>query len=399
MTDRPSRPSRLEAAYAWVREHPYECDALFAAALSIGLVALPILVTEVTYGATALSLGLIVPLGWRRRAPVLSALWVAGFGVLQLLTDDHPVLADVAVVLALYAVTAYGPNWAGQVALIAAFVGGLLAANKYEHIPNTAFYVTLLVGFIATLVLAAWALGTMRRLRIRDEARLQERARLLELERDQETRLAATAERTRIAREMHDVVAHSLSVTISQADGGRYAAQQDPEAAIAALETISVTGRQALGDMRVLLGVLRSDQTQDLAPQPDVEAIPELLDQVRNSGLEIQLEIIGSSRPLSAGPALAAYRIVQESLTNVLKHAGPQACAWVRLAWLPDALEVWVVDDGRGAAAIPGGSNSHGLIGMRERAALHSGLVEAGPRPGGGFGVRAVLPYPTGGRP
>nr|WP_269809454.1 histidine kinase [Kineosporia rhizophila] len=233
----------------------------------------------------------------------------------------------------------------------------------------------------------------MRRLRLRDEARLEERARLLESEAEQQAQLAATAERARIAREMHDVVAHSLSVTISQADGGRYAAQHNPEAAITALETISATGRQALADMRALLGVLRDDSTQQLTPQPDTEAIKDLVDQVRGSGLTVTLEVLGEPVVLPAGPGLAAYRIVQESLTNVLKHAGPSAEARVRLMWLSEALEIRVEDDGRGAAATPATPGSQGLIGMRERATLYGGQLEAGPRQGGGFGVRAYLPY------
>nr|WP_269326949.1 histidine kinase [Kineosporia mesophila] len=233
----------------------------------------------------------------------------------------------------------------------------------------------------------------MRHLRLRDEQRLHERAQLLEFEAEQQAQLAATAERARIAREMHDVVAHSLSVTISQADGGRYAAQHNPAAAITALETIAATGRQALADMRALLGVLRDDSTQQLTPQPDTEAISDLVEQVRGSGLTVELEVLGESVLLPAGPGLAAYRIVQESLTNVLKHAGPGATAWIRLVWLTEALEIRIEDDGRGAGATPATPGSQGLIGMRERATLYGGQLEAGPRQGGGFGVRAYLPY------
>ncbi len=236
----------------------------------------------------------------------------------------------------------------------------------------------------------------MRRLRQREQDRLRERARLLEQERAQEIKLAATAERARIAREMHDVVAHSLSVTISQADGGRYAARTDPEAAITALETISVTGRQALNDMRALLGVLRQDDEQQLAPQPDADVIPDLIEQVRGGGLNVDLKIIGRARKLPPGPALAAYRIVQESLTNVIKHAGPTSKAWVRLNWDATLLEIEVIDDGRGAGAGLDGIDTgggQGIRGMNERATLYGGRLQAGPRTGGGFTVRAQLPY------
>jgi signal transduction histidine kinase len=226
-------------------------------------------------------------------------------------------------------------------------------------------------------------------------AALEERAQLLDVERDQEMRLAATTERARIARELHDVVAHSLSVVIAQADGGRYAGKADPEAATGALEAIAATGRQALTDMRALLGVLRDGGGEEYAPQPDVEAIPALVEDVRASGLDVDLITEGTPRSLPAGPQLAAYRIVQESLTNVLKHAGPAGRAWVRLQWRDDALELSVLDDGRGASAamVDADGDGQGIRGMVERAQLHGGRLEAGPRHSGGFGVHAALPY------
>jgi signal transduction histidine kinase len=384
----------LETTYSWVRDHPFQSDGLVAAGFAVLLVFLP-LSLGIDGGAAFLSLGLIVPLAWRRTHPVATAAVVAGFGFLQIATYGSLLPADAAAILALYALAAYGPSWASRTGLTLAFVGILLALARYyaEPFRSGVRYSVLIAGFVAMLLLATWALGTMRRLRRREEERLTERARLLERERDQEGRLAATAERARIAREMHDVVAHSLSVTISQADGGRYAARTDPQAAIAALETIAVTGRQALADMRVLLGVLRQDEGRQLAPQPDTDTIPDLVEQVRSGGLEVSLEITGRARKLPPGPALAAYRIVQESLTNVLKHAGPTSRASVRLNWLADVLEVSVLDDGRGAGAAPSHPGGQGVRGMHERAILHGGRLEAGPRPGGGFGVQAVLPY------
>jgi signal transduction histidine kinase len=145
-----------------------------------------------------------------------------------------------------------------------------------------------------------------------------------------------------------------------------------------------------------LLGVLRQDDDQPLAPQPDADIIPDLVEQVRDGGLDVSLEITGRAHKLPPGPALAAYRIVQESLTNVLKHAGPTSRAWVRLDWRPNDLEIQVIDDGRGAGAGLDGidtGNGQGIRGMTERATLHGGRLEAGPRSGGGFTVRAVLPY------
>jgi len=145
----------------------------------------------------------------------------------------------------------------------------------------------------------------------------------------------------------------------------------------------------------VLLGVLRDDDDEARAPQPDATAIPELVEQLEAGGLDVRLDVAGNPVPMSAGAGLAAYRIVQEALTNVLKHAGPGCRTWVSLRWLPDALEVSVADDGRGAGAtsVHGAPPGQGLLGMRERASLYGGQLDAGPVPGGGFGVRAVLPY------
>jgi signal transduction histidine kinase len=386
------RTSRIEAGYAWSKAHPFRFDATLAGGIAL-VTVLPMTMLRDDAGVL-LSLALVVPLAWRRTRPIVSNAAVAMAGFAQLALYPNLLPADGVVPLSIYALAAYGPRWAVRVGLAVAFVGSLMAAATY-YAANTSD-LPVFAAFIGALLLASWALGTMRRLRKREEDRVIERARLLEQERAQEVRLAATAERARIAREMHDVVAHSLSVTISQADGGRYAARTDPQAAITALETISVTGRQALNDMRALLGVLRQDDDRPLAPQPDADTIPDLVEQIRSGGLDVELEINGRAHKLPPGPALAAYRIVQESLTNVLKHAGPTSRAWVRLTWQSDALEIDVVDDGRGAGAGLQGidtSGGQGIRGMTERATLHGGLLRAGPRSGGGYAVQARLPY------
>ncbi|TFV56553.1 sensor histidine kinase [Geodermatophilus sp. DF01-2] len=380
----------LERPAAWLRDHPFAVDAGIAALVCFVTVLLPASSSIGEGPETAVGLLLTVPLAWRRRAPVPAAAVVVAAGLLQLVVVDTVLPADVAALAMIHALSAYAPRWAGRAGLVAGLVGAGLAAVRYFS-PD----VLVSAGSIGVAVVAAWALGDLRRARVREIDDLQERARLLELERDQEMRLAATAERARIAREMHDVVAHSLSVVVAQADGGRYAGRADPAAATGALEAIAATGRQALADMRGLLGVLREDGGEVYAPQPDVAAIPGLVDDVRASGLDVDLLVEGMPRELPAGPQLAAYRVVQESLTNVLKHAGPASRAWVRLHWRPDALELSVLDDGRGASAAMAGSDGagQGLDGMRERARLHGGRLNAGPRPGGGFGVHAVLPY------
>lgn len=206
--------------------------------------------------------------------------------------------------------------------------------------------------------------------------------------------LAASNERSRIAREMHDVVAHTLTVVVAQADGGRFAAAKDPAAATRALATIGEVGRAALTEMRGLLGVLRdSDGDADLGPQPTLDDIPTLVASVRAGGLDVSFVTTGTPRPLPIGAGLAVYRIIQEALTNVLKHGGPKVAAYAQLRWLTDALEVTVSDDGRGAAAhTTSAAGGTGVEGMRERATIFGGTLTAGPKRGGGYVVRARLP-------
>ena len=207
-----------------------------------------------------------------------------------------------------------------------------------------------------------------------------------------EAELAAAAERARIAREMHDVVAHTLSVVVAQADGGRFAAATDPDAALRTLETIAEVSRSALTEMRALLGVLRdSDGEAAMGPQPSLDDIPTLVATMRDGGLNVSFVTTGTPRPLPIGAGLTIYRVAQEGLTNVLKHAGPAPTAYVQLAWEAADVSLTVSDDGRGAAARGDGSGT-GIVGMRERVTLFGGTLSAGPRAGGGFLVRARLP-------
>lgn len=247
-----------------------------------------------------------------------------------------------------------------------------------------------LAGSIAVVAVALAAHTTVRwRAAVR-------RAQALARERDQdraaERELAAIQERARIAREMHDVVAHTLSVVVAQADGGRFAASSDPAAAARTLETIADVSRSALTEMRSLLGVLRdADGEVALGPQPSLDDIPGVVAQARDAGLDVSLVVTGTPHALPIGAGLAAHRIVQEALTNVRRHAGPKAKAYVQLAWEPDALVATVSDDGRGAAA-PGDGVGQGIVGMMERASMFGGTLTAGPKAGGGWVVRARLP-------
>ncbi|WP_088290848.1 sensor histidine kinase [Kineosporia sp. A_224] len=359
--------------------------------------------TGATAWALLLTLALCAPLAWRRSHPEPAAGFVFAAAALQVLSPGvGPLVADAAVLLAIYALSAYGADWARPVALLVGLGGALVAVLRYgssvwsgQDLGSALFTLVFLVGFLGMVVLVVWGVGVLRRSRVARTEAVQERARLVEVEREQQLRLVAQAERARIARDLHDVVAHSLAVMITQADGGRYAARSNPDSAVQALETIAETGRNALSEMRRLLGVLRDEAppTSATTPQPGLEDLSTLVDGLRSGGLAVTLESRGEPATLPQGMGLAAYRIVQEGLTNVLKHAGPQATARVHLWWSPSALTVDVVDDGRGAAAVaPDDGPGHGLLGMRERAAVYGGSVQAGPMPGGGFGVRAVFP-------
>ena len=223
-----------------------------------------------------------------------------------------------------------------------------------------------------------------------------ERDELRQAEEQQRSRAGESTERNRIARELHDIVAHSLSVIVVQAEGGRALAAKRPEQAVETLGTIAETGRNALEEMRRIVGVLRggeaassTDGPSAYAPLPGLGDIDEL---VRGTSDAAELVSYGSPPEVSPADGLTAYRVVQESLTNVLKHAGPAARARVTLAYTTDSIEIDVSDDGRGAATLAETVTGHGLLGMRERVTALGGTLSAAPRPGGGYAVRASLP-------
>ena len=247
----------------------------------------------------------------------------------------------------------------------------------------------VIVGGVAVF---AWIAGLSLHERMRRTAELEERAARHERERETEARTAVAEERTRIAREMHDVVAHSLSVMVVQAEAAEAMLDVDPERARRPLIAVQETGRSALGELRRMLGALREigEDGAPLAPQPGLAGVGELVEHVRAAGLLVSVRVEGDERPLPSGVDLSAYRIVQEGLTNALKHAGP-ARAEVLVRYGERELELSVSDDGRGHDPQSNGGG-HGLVGMRERVALYGGELEAGPRPDGGFRLRARLP-------
>lgn len=362
----------------------------------------------------------IAPLAVRRRFPVTSVVTVYSVGLLYTLSagTDTGNPGMVAVLAALYSVTVHGPRWAYRTAMVAGTAGAALwsavvwaSYTGYGPDGLTGAFITFTLMVLAEL--AVWGFALTRRARKDMVATLIDRAERLERERDQQARIATAAERTRIAREMHDIVAHSLSVIIAQADGGRYVVRQDPAAGERVLGTIAETGRDALADMRRLLGVLREPDSArptaplpggavgvaptaasaDAAPQPAAGDLEQLVAQVRATGLDVSFVRMGSPRPLPPGVGLAVYRVCQESLTNVLKHAGPGPRVTVLVTWGTTTLTLDVSDDGRGASAGSDGAGQ-GLLGMTERATMFGGSLTAGPRPGGGFRVHLEIPLP-----
>jgi signal transduction histidine kinase len=245
------------------------------------------------------------------------------------------------------------------------------------------------IPVLDSLLVVAWAIGWGMQSRRAYLGELTARARDLERERDQQAALAAAAERARLTRELHDVVAHGLAVIVMQAQGGAAAFAKRPADTLAALDTIVATGRAALADIRHVLSA--SGQIDDPArPVPGLAQLPRLIDQVRQAGTPVKLHIDGSPRPLPTGVDVSSYRIIQEALTNTMKHAGPGACAQVVVSYRGDELGLEASDNGTGEPA--SGGTGNGLRGMRERAALLGGEVTAGPRPDGGYLVRARIP-------
>ncbi|NEA28284.1 sensor histidine kinase [Actinomadura bangladeshensis] len=377
--------------WEWLRRKTPLVDAFFAA--PILLLAVPSLLGG-TYGMGVLQYGLLTvlltgPLVLRRTYPRTVLAVIALVSFVQCVAGLQLVQGNIAVLMAIYTVTAgYSIRW-GIAAALVGVTGAGMAAWRYPSGADDRKYTFVMLGL---LVAGVYVLGLHMRTRRAYLRSVEERAERLERERDNEVKVAMAAERARIARELHDVVAHNVSVIVVQADGASYAIDTDVARARQALETISSTGRLALAEMRRLLGVLREDDDAGaFAPQPGVAELDDLVEQVRASGLAVTYEVDGTPAAMSEGRQLTVFRIVQEALTNTLKHGGPRVSVSVRLRYADDALEIRVADDGRGAAAFDD-HRGHGLAGMRERVAVYGGDVRAAPRPGGGFEVVARLP-------
>ncbi|MBE1584700.1 sensor histidine kinase [Nonomuraea angiospora] len=332
-----------------------------------------------------------VPLAARRRWPLAAMcaelvpetlLGVLGYGT---------GISGLAGLMLLYSVASYRGLAMALAGLLISLVtyalgtlaGPVRATSWSEHV------------VVAVVLVAVWGAGRSLRLRRAYLDELKDRAERLERARAADTRAARAEERSRIARELHDVVAHHVSVMTVQAAAARRVLASDPDLAREALSAIEHTGRMAMTEMRNIVGVLRTDARAELGPQPGVQDLPALVEQMREAGLPARLVVEGEPRPLPAGIDLAAYRLAQEGLTNSLRHAGAGAKAVVTVRHDPRELDVRVEDDGLGAAGVSRRSG-HGLVGIRERVALYGGILNIGPLPGGGFEVRARFPLKDG---
>jgi signal transduction histidine kinase len=330
------------------------------------------------------------PLAVRRRLPAAPLLTVAGALVLVALLVSNsrgvPLAVFLALLLAFYSVGAHCDDrrsyFVGVLAVAAIAAADLARPGSFSASG------TRPAAWLAFAI--AWLVGRDLRRRRQRVADLEDRAMQLEREREEQAQLAVADERARIARELHDVIAHGVSVIVVQAQAGPHLLN-DPERVRDVFYSIESSGRDALAELRRLLGILRAgDQQLAIGPQPGLGSLQSLVEQVRASGVPVELRIEGEPVHLPAGIDLSAYRIVQEALTNIVKHAG-DAAAEVVIRYGARELELDVVDDGRSAAESNG--SGHGLIGMRERVALYGGTLEAGTRDGGGYAVRARLPF------
>ncbi|MGV9771466.1 sensor histidine kinase [Streptosporangium sp. NPDC003464] len=359
----------------WLRESPpARIDLAITVAVTAATVVPLLLPAPRAWWVVALAVLASVPILWRRRAPMATGLVVA-LAMSAMVMWEKPLL-PYGPMVSLYTIAALGTP---RQRLLTIPVAGLIAALSLvlpQEGPET-------YRFLVTALVAAYALGTGARARRAQAAELEERARRLAQERD----AAAARERTRIARDMHDIVTHSVGLMVVQAEAGPVAMRSDPARAEAAFDAIGEIGRGALVQLRDLLGTLRSGEDAGRGPRPGVDSLPELVERTGRTGLKVTLAREGEPRRISAEVDVAAYRIVQEALTNVLRHSDAGAVR-VRLTWTRASLEVVIADDGGGAG---GTGDGHGLTGMRERAAACGGTLHAGPGPGG-FVVSAVLP-------
>ena len=387
---------RLAAA---IRRHPTVVDSAIAALLAVATVPQLVYWAKQPGGGFAerlvFTVLLVAPITLRRRHPLSTFAFAAAVALVQW-NLNITLAADVVLLVYLYTVASRYPTRVGVLAAAIVEVGVVMAAIRWNLAGDLAQPWPQRVLFLSGPVAVALLLGVSVRGRRQTMAALRDRAERLERERDQQAMLAVAAERTRIAREMHDVVAHSLSVMVTLSDAAALKQTVDPQRALVAMRQVSATGHTALDEMRRLLGVLRSDDGSEVRqPQPGMVQIHDLIDQVRAAGLGAEFTITGTRVDMPLGAELTVYRIVQEAITNTLKHAVGPTRVTVVVSFQPDSVIVDVHDNGAFGNPSQTTSQGFGLTGMRERVAVYGGSVSAGPDPTGGWRVRTLLPVTT----
>ena len=369
-------------------------DVMYLVSLHVGFgeLSLPMFVVAVVLSATTCLLYV-----FRRKSPraVTAAVFLATWGYPALGVGISPAPL-VLLGLMLYFL---GARFDWRIVYLAALAVGVWVVVAAQPVLEKEY---LRIGEVGVLVLTAFfvaTVGLFAQARRRHVRELRELNAQLARERDAQATIAAAEERARIAREIHDIVSHSLGTMVVMADGAARTAGTDSEQAGRAMERVRETGREAMSEMRRMLDVLREDEGASRAPQPGLDSLDRLLAETRATGLRVDLTVTGAPAPLPAGVDLAAYRIVQEALTNARKHGGRLlSVVTVTLSYRDEAIELHVVDDGAGTTtASPSTGTGHGLVGMRERVTAYGGTLETGSGPQGGFAVHAVLPLPIGG--
>lgn len=388
---------------AWISNHQRALDIAFAVFFATGDSIAASLVTpsgsemEATWLAFALIIGASAMAIWRRRKPLV-ALPIATLFVVVYWIADFPGSADPILWLLFYSATRHGGADRRRVWQVvgACFVVIIGVATVGVLIPTEDLPALAVVGIFLIHGTAA-AIGEALYQRSLYVAELEQRTAMLEADLVNKTALAAVEERTRIAREMHDIIAHGMSTVVVQAQAGQSVVDTNPDMAREVLNTIEHIGRDSVDEMRRMLGVLRSATGElELAPQPSFDDFDALVEHAEAAGVDVNISVTGDPQPLPPGLELTGYRIVQEALTNVMRHAGRPVRAEAHIAFGEDSLDIDVSDDGLGAAASGASAGSgHGLLGMRERVEIYHGNFASGPRPGGGYQVRASLPMPA----
>lgn len=389
----------IDATGAWLRRHPLVVDG--ALALAVFVYTLPLVRAAVPIGVpVVVVLGVVAAecaaFLWCRERPVVGfAVIVATFAV-QVALGIGVLPTVVVMFLALYRVAATVERWLSVLAagVIALAVG--LAAVRWDD-PE---FATPELGSVLLVIASVWVWGSVVGLRRAYVGALEARAIQLEQDQENQRRIIVATERARIAREIHDIVSHGLSVVVVLAGGAAANVRSDPEGAAEAMGNVEDVARQGLSEMRRMLNVLRDDEPGSRTPAPGLGQLARLVEEARSAGTPIELSTAGTERGLPAGVDLVVYRVVQEALTNARKHGGPELSrVEVRMTAHDDRVEVSVADDGRGHTGDPPNgvdAGGHGLVGMRERVTAYGGAVRAGPRPGGGFEVSATVPIDGG---